>query len=229
MIKKIVQVSLFLLLWGTAVSFSDDSPVVSPGSPETALSLDAIIAKIEARYGPKGFSAVFFQTTTLKALDMTDSAIGRVFIKRPGRMRWEYDTPDKQVIVSDGETLWIHRPDDNQVMIGKAPAFFRGGRGAAFLSDITQIQTHFNIALATSDESLAYLLSLVPKTPTEEVKTVTLAVSKDNFDVLRVTTCNAYDDETQLVFSDLRFYDDLDDALFVFSPPKGAEILKIGE
>jgi outer membrane lipoprotein carrier protein len=229
MIKTTGLLLAFLFIWSPTVAFSDNNLLKAPVSSGTALSLEEVIANMEARYGQQGFACTFFQTSTLKALEITDSATGRIFIKRPGRMRWEYDTPDKQIIVSNGETLWIHRPDDNQVMIGKAHTFFSGSRGAAFLSDITQIRSHFNIVLTTRGETLEYLLTLVPKKPTDEVKTVSLAVSKKTFDVVRVTTYNAYEDETQLIFNDLQFHDDLDDALFNFSPPEGAEILEIGE
>lgn len=230
-LKLLFRISLVfgLLLLGGPPSIFSETSSTAPDASSSRLSLDDIIASMEARYGQKGFSASFFQTSTLKVLDVTDSASGRLFIKRPGRMRWEYATPEKQLIVSNGETLWIHRPEDNQVMIGKAPAFFNGGRGAGFLSDITQIRNHFIIDLATKGESLEYILNLAPKESTDEVKLVVLAVSKETFDVVRVTTYNAYDDETQLVFSDLQFHDQLDDALFNFSPPENAEILELGE
>ena len=218
-----------MFIWGTTGAFSDNTLSKSHLPTSTAPLLEKVIDRMEARYGQKGFSSTFFQTSTLKVLEITDSATGRIFIKRPDRMRWEYDTPEKQLIISDGETLWIHRPDDNQVMIGKAPAFFNGGRGAGFLSDITQIRNHFNIDLITGGESLEYTLNLIPKVPTDEVKLVILAVSKETFDVLRVTTYNAYEDETQLIFSDLQFYEALDDSLFHFSPPEKSEILEIGE
>lgn len=225
---KILWLFGILLMGGATVTYSETLPAAGNASPPIP-TIEAIIAKMEARYGQSGFSSTFHQASTLKVLEVTDTATGRIFIKRPGRMRWEYDMPEKQLIVSDGKTLWIHRPEDNQVMIGKAPVFFTGGRGAGFLSDITQIRNHFNIGLAASDDPLTHILNLTPKEPTDEVKSVSLAVSKETFDVVSVTTYNAYDDKTQLVFSDLRFHENLDDALFIFSPPEKAEILELGE
>ena len=99
--------------------------------------------RVEARYDVKGIYAKFHQTSTLKALDVTDSAEGRIFIKQPGRIRWEYDSPEKQSLITNGDMLWIYRPEDNQVMIGKAATFFGESMGGVFLSDINHYPKEF--------------------------------------------------------------------------------------
>ena len=81
--------------------------------------MEEILKNVEKRYAASDFSTRFYQTLTLKAMDITDNATGRAFFKRPGMMRWEYEKPDRQIIITDSDTLWIYRPDDDQVMIGK--------------------------------------------------------------------------------------------------------------
>ncbi|MEJ2100325.1 MAG: outer membrane lipoprotein carrier protein LolA [Desulfobacterales bacterium] len=107
------------------------------------LSVDQILDRIEKKYTNSEFSADFIQRSYLKAMDIIDQASGKVYIKYPGKMRWEYEKPDRQIFITDGEKLWVYRPDDNQVQVGKAPSFFRGGKGASFLSDITLIRQKF--------------------------------------------------------------------------------------
>ena len=123
----------------------DSNPPGKASNP----TLSQIMKGIEKKYALSGFSARFFQSSTIKAMDITDTASGRLLIKHPGMMRWEYEEPDRQIIISDGFQLWIYRPDDNQVMIGKAPAFFGDGKGASFLSDISRIRENFTISLET--------------------------------------------------------------------------------
>ena len=85
---------------------------------ETALpdmTVDEILTKVEKRYKGPGFSATFDQASTLKAIGITDYANGRAWFKHPAKMRWEYQAPERQEIITDGLTLWIHRPDENQV------------------------------------------------------------------------------------------------------------------
>ena len=87
------------------------------------------------------------QASTIKAMEITDSASGKLMVQYPGKMRWVYKSPEEQIIVSDGEHLWIYRPEDNQVLRGMADAFFGDGKGAGFLSDIRRIREDFNITL----------------------------------------------------------------------------------
>ncbi|MCP4369790.1 MAG: outer membrane lipoprotein carrier protein LolA, partial [Deltaproteobacteria bacterium] len=83
----------------------------SPIASEKMLSLSEIMDKVEKRYDVVDFSSYFVQESTLKAMDITDVASGSIFVKRPGMMRWEYDKPDKQTIITDGKKLWVYKPD----------------------------------------------------------------------------------------------------------------------
>ena len=91
---------------------------------ESNLSLDQILEGMEKRYANSRFFAKFFQESTIKAMEITDFASGKVYVRHPGKMRWEYEKPDRQIIITDGFKLWIYRPEDNQVMTGSAPDFF---------------------------------------------------------------------------------------------------------
>lgn len=187
-----------------------------------SLTSDEILDKIEARYNVTGIFVRFKQTSTLKALDVTDSAEGRIFIKKPDRMRWEYDSPEKQSIITNGDTVWIYRPEDNLVMIGNAATFFDEGMGGVFLSDMTAIRKHFDIKLNSTDADDTYELALTKASGS--IQNVIVAVSKETFNIIRVVTLNAYGDETRLTFEDAKFNQDISDALFEFSPPQGADV-----
>jgi outer membrane lipoprotein carrier protein len=196
---------------------------------KTDPSLDKVIAGVEKRYTVPGFSARFFQTSTLKAMEITDTASGRLLIKRPGMMRWEYEKPDRQIVISDGFQLWIYRPDDNQVMMGKAPSFFGDGKGASFLSDIGKIRKNFSITLEKSKTKDYYLLKLLPIEKQFDLGSIYLLISKKLFDVVRIVTYNSFGDETRIELSSLQFDQDLDKSLFSFITPEGAEILQLDE
>ena len=94
---------------------AETSAKTSPDA--SSISKEKILEKLEVRYNTADFSADFFQESTLKALDITDTASGKVWFKHPGMMRWEYKTPENYAIISDGKNLWIYRPEDNQVVI----------------------------------------------------------------------------------------------------------------
>lgn len=211
--------------WGQNAAPPDDSPPAAVSSP----SLEEILQRVEARYSVPGFTARFSQTSLLKAMDITDTASGRIAISRPGKMRWEYEAPETQVIISDGVQLWIYRPDDNQVMIGKAPAFFGDGKGASFLSDIGKMRNNFDISLEDRPDADNHILTLVPRKKTGDLTRITLSVSWATFGIEEIVTVNDYGDETRIVISEETFDPPPGDGLFEFAVPDGVEILQLDE
>jgi outer membrane lipoprotein carrier protein len=198
----------------------------------TPLTVDQILDRVESKYTNSKFSADFLQKSTIKAMDISDMASGKVFIKYSSMMRWEYEKPDKQIIITDAEKLWIYRPEDNQVMTGKAPTFFRDGKGASFLSDIQLIRQKFDISLGNGEKTesdMFYYLKLVPHERTMDISKIRLLISKNTFNVLQVITQNSYGDETRIDLINSAFGVNLDDSLFSFSIPEGTDVLQIDE
>ncbi len=198
----------------------------------TNLTVDHILDRVEKKYADSKFSADFIQKSTIKAMQITDLATGKLYIKYPGMMRWEYEKPDRQIIITDADKLWIYRPEDNQVMTGNAPTFFRDGKGASFLSDIRLIRQKFDISLEQGKQGqsdLFYHLKLIPLEKTLDISTIRLMVSRQTFNVLQVTTLNFYGDETRIDLINSAFGVDLEDSLFSFKIPEGVDVLQIDE
>ena len=223
-------IGCIFVLFNIQNAFSQDTSS-SADSPKknSLLSLDDILEHVERRYATSGFSTRFFQTLTLKAMDITDKASGKAFFKRPGMMRWEYEEPDRQVIVTDSDVLWIYRPEDNQVMTGKSPSFFSGGKGASFLSDMNMIRKKFDITLQKKVDPGHYMLKLVPKEKTLDVTAIYIFISPETFNIVQITTYNSYGDETAIKLEDIQFTSALDDAMFRFQIPEGVEVLQLDE
>ena len=191
------------------------------------MSAEQILDQVEAIYTAAGFSADFVQASTIKAMEITDSASGKLSVQYPGKMRWVYQSPEKQIIVSDGEHLWIYRPEDNQVLRGMADAFFGDGKGAGFLSDIHKIREDFNITLEDIRFGDFYSLMMEPRQKTWDLVRINLLVSKENYHITQVYTYNAYGDLTRIEFSNLEFNDAMDPSLFEFKMPANVDILEL--
>lgn len=214
-----------------------------PEEAGTARSTDQskaeIIENLEARYRGADIQADFIQESTLAAMDITDTAKGKVWFKHPGMMRWEYETPDAHAIISDGETLWIHRPADNQVIVGDALAYFGDGKGASFLSNIGLIKEVFSVEKVPSPNTGStnsgstdtgdYTLKLVPREKELDLSEIHLTVNKKTFTVESVTTENAYGDENRIKFRNIRFKDSIPEAKFRFEIPEGADVMQMSE
>jgi outer membrane lipoprotein carrier protein len=173
-----------------------------------------------------GFSARFFQTSTLQAMKITDSANGQAYFKKPGMMKWEYIKPDRQQIITDGSTLWIYRPDDRQVTVGEFPSFFGGGKGAGFLSDIGMIREKFLVALGDSRIENERMLKLWPKKKDIDLLVIHVFVSRETCDILRLVTYNSYGDETRIEFTDINFSNIQPAESFHFDIPPGTDVIQ---
>ena len=191
--------------------------------------INDVLNRVEIKYSDKGACSRFVQISTIKAMNIADTATGKLCAKPPGMMRWEYETPDPQLIVSNGESLWMYRPEDNQVMVGKAPVFFNGGKGAGFLSDIKSIREGFDIYLETPEDPSLYLLKLIPHDTALDISHIYLFVSKQNDSLERIITYNPYGDETRVDLYDHEFNLELDDSLFTFAIPEGTDVIQLDE
>jgi len=219
-----------LLFFAGQAAFASDLSSKTASNPDASrLSLDEVIQKVEKHYSVSGFTADFSQTSSIKAMEITDSASGRAFFKRSGKMRWEYETPDRQVIITDAKTLWVFRPEDNQVMIGKAPSFFKGGKGFSFLSDMKVIRQKFDMVLEKETEKGFFVLKLLPREKAYDIVKIFLWISRNTFDVVKILTYNSYGDETRIVFNNIQLKEKLDDSLFTFKVPEGTEVLNLDE
>ena len=194
------------------------------------LAVDKILDKVEARYSRAGFSADFEQTSTLEALGLTDTASGQARFKRPDKIRWEYHRPQVQQIISDGILLWVYKPDENQVMVGKAPVFFTKGSGASFLSDISSLRKNFEVTFSDQREREdCYTLKMDWTQEGLDIAEIYLFISRQTFDIAAVETSTEYGDTTLIEFNNISFEEELDDTLFVFDIPIDADIIALGD
>jgi len=193
-------------------------------------SVEAVLRELEKRYGGAQFAAEFLQESTIRSMEITDFAAGRLYVRHPGMMRWEYEKPERQVIITDGKTLWIHRPQDNLVMTGSAPAFFRDGKGASFLSDISLVRRKFDITLAQAEGEYLYELKLTPRERGSlNLAEVILYVTPRAHHIVRIVTRNELGDDTRIDILQPQFNVNLDPSLFRFEIPPGADVQKIEE
>src|SRR5712692_9946061 len=100
---------------------------------------DELARALQHRYDSiKDFSADFVHTYQGGVLHKPISERGHVLIKKPGKMRWEYTTPEKKLFVADGVRMYSYLPEDKQVMVSlvprdeqaTAPALFLAGKGS---------------------------------------------------------------------------------------------------
>ena len=207
--KIVFMICIFFLSFNTFAS-PEEAHELNVSKSSMNLTLDDIMDRVEKTYSQTGFSADFTQTSTLKALEITDTASGTILVKRPGMMRWEYNQPEKQLIITDGNMLWIYRPEDKQVITGNAPDFFKNGKGAGFLSDMKILKKKFSITLENMDGKDDYILKLFPNENMMDISYIYLSISKKTFLIQQIISYNSFEDETKIILHHVKFQNKID-------------------
>lgn len=203
------------MAFGQADHGSDVDPLV-----------DEILTGVEERYASSAFSARFSIESTLKAMQVTDTATGRLLVKYPGKMRWEYETPEPMLLISDGHTIWMYSPQDMQVRVGKADEVLGGNQGVNFLSDIRLLRNQFAIEIDPDGSPDTARLKLTPRGESFDIASITITIALETYEVIEVVTTNLNGDIAHVVFHDIAFQQTFPDELFHFEIPEGADVIQ---
>src|SRR5262245_30763806 len=195
-----------------------------------APTLDEAVSALEqAQRRVTDLKAPFRQAAHNKALNQTIEARGTLYLKKPGRLRWEYQTPTPQEIVSDGTKLWIYTPELKQVNVSAAPAALAGPAGS-FLQGLGQVREHFeprflNPAQPTDAEGLV-VLDLAPKRPQPLMARLITSVDPKSWLVRQAVVHDELGNTVTVRFGETVVNSGLADSLFVFVPPPGVAVVQ---
>jgi outer membrane lipoprotein carrier protein len=160
-----------------------------PAQPAQRLNAKDVVARVQAFYvDAQRLTALFRQTYTNTTFGKQSVSDGKLWIKKPGKMRWDYRGNQRQVkksFISDGITLWAVEHDNKQVfkknveddMLPVAVTFLYGKGDLA---------RDFRSALDASGKygkKSDYVLELTPRAPSAQYKTLYLVVDPGNFRV----------------------------------------------
>lgn len=184
-------------------------------------TVDAIQKKYEAT---RTLKAKFVQKAFIKLMDQAQTTEGEVFIKKPGKMKWLYNAPDPQVLISDGNTLWLYVPEENQVNKMPMENVYSNNTPALFLAGKGKLTESFEVARVASD-SETYQVELIPKDKKMNVKMLTLFADKKSYQILGSSVYDKLGNKTEIKFTQIEINPDLADGIFQFQKPQGVELL----
>src|SRR3954452_5617743 len=146
---------------------------------------------------------------------------GSFVFQRPGRFRWTYAKPADQVIVGDGERVWIHDRDLNQVTVRKLSKAL-GSTPAALLAGSGDIEAAFELSEAGMRDGLEWL-EAKPREREAGFERVRMGFSASGLQAMELL--DHFGQTTRLRFTNLTRNPKLDAEEFRFTPPKGADVL----
>lgn len=190
-----------------------------------AQSLDDVVRGLETAYGRvNDLKAEFNQNAFNKSLNQAIPAVGSVYLKKGGKLRWEYTQPTPQEIVSDGKTLWVYTPTLNQVNVAPAPEALAGPAGS-FLVGLGKLREHFGVRFLNPvqprDGDGNVVLDLAPKQPLPTLSRLILSVDPRTWEVRKAVVYDQFENTVTMRFTKMALNSGLPDSLFTFTPPKG--------
>jgi outer membrane lipoprotein carrier protein len=187
--------------------------------------LPELLQEVQNQYQKSsGIQAEFSESTDIKATKQIKKAKGRIWIKRPNKLRWETLEPDPNILVSDGKTFWFY-----------TPPFDKDERGQVIIKKTAQVQTQFLNALlsgsfdfekgTTSIESRgANAFLLKPKTGTAgDVQVAQITIDPEKHTISEVILTHSSGNQTTIKLQKIDLNAKFDEKLFKFVPDRRTE------
>lgn len=229
--------SLAALVLALGLGSASDARAQTPAPADGAAEADAascaerVALRVQRRYEAlRNLSARFEQTTasvTLGGGEGADAAPsrGRVWLAKPGRMRWEYTEPEPSLVVSDGETLWIYDQvagEAQRLAVGQG---FLSGAALQFLMGEGQVLEAFEVSGGPCDADRVRL-TLVPRRDATYER-LEVVVDPETGLVQETAVADLFGNVTRVAFHDLEIDGELDASRFRFDAPEGVEVIEL--
>jgi len=211
-VKKIFVIIIALVIAGNALN-------ATAGEEQEAL--DAIQKQYES---VKTITARFVQKSYVKTMNQTLEARGKVQIKKPGKMKWVYNAPEPQVLVSNEKVLWLYVPDEGQVTKVPVESIYSSNTPALFLAGKGKLTDSFDVLAVSTDDGLITVV-LNPKKEDNSIERLALVADSKSYQIVGSTVYDKLGNRTEITFSDIQVNKIIPESAFAFEVPEGVELL----
>jgi len=218
-LAKVSSILLNLLIFLLAASVALASP---------APDVHAIAQAVDDRYNHlRTLQAEFAEIYRGAGMERTES--GTLWLKKPGKMRWEYRSPREKLFLSDGKDAWFYLPGDRQVRRTPVRKLDDLRSPLGFLLGKTRLEKELRgLSLAPDVAPLAsgnVVLRGVPKAMADRVSQVILEITPENR-IARIIIEEVDSSVTEYRFREQQQDVKMADQRFQFAPPPGVEVIE---
>jgi outer membrane lipoprotein carrier protein len=187
-------------------------------------SEQTIVNAIQKNYqSVRTFQAEFEQKSFVNMINRTEIAQGNVQIKKPGKMKWVYNDPDPQVLISNQKNLWLYSLEDKQATKMPVESVYSSNTPALFLAGEGILTNIFNVTEVITGKNI-YTVTLSPKEAKSDLNRLILRANKNNYQIIGVTVYDDLGNKTQIKFKNIRINEQIAESIFDFKVPAGVEI-----
>jgi outer membrane lipoprotein carrier protein len=193
-----------------------------------AVNVNQLAAAVDAHYNHlRSLEAEFTEVYRGSGMERTES--GTLWLKKPGKMRWEYRSPREKLFVSDGRDAWFYVPADRQARKTAAKKLEDVRSPLAFLLGKTKLEKELQgLSLAPDVEPLTagnVVLRGVPQAMADQVSEILLEITPD-YRIARIVIQEVDGAATEYRFAGMKEDVAIGDARFEFKPPAGTETVE---
>ena len=211
-IRLLLSLGVFLFASSPAMA-NDDAAAM----PEALKRLQAFLGNLQT------LEADFIQRVVEVRAGVPAKSNGHISTAKPGRFRWDYQTPNVQTIVSDGQTIWFHEPDLEQVTVSDASRL--NDTPAVLLSSGTELQKLFTWEVFTDKTLNVPSVRLFPrKSGTIQEIVLTLHPSRD--ELLKLITLDSLGHTSLFYFQNMHINQPIPAERFQFEMPPDVDIIQ---
>ena len=174
-------------------------------------------------------TADFEQISSMRMQRRQRKGSGTLIISKPGHIRWNYLQPDRQVLISDGDTVSMYFEKNRQMMIMPADRYLNSDVTYAFFVGNGDIRRDFTIQAPDAAPLLSdgqYCIKLLPKETHPQLSYLHLWVDSTTWIVQRIQLVDQLDSITDLFFTNITINQPVAKDSFLFTPPPDTEIIE---
>ena len=198
------------------------APAADLTAPELAAALQKKIESI------KDFTTDFTHVYEGGVLRKQITERGHLLVKKPGKMRWDYTSPEQKEFVSDGVRIYSYIPQDKQVIVASVPPEDQATTPALFLAGKGSLTRDFTASLGPVPAGMpagTRALKLVPKVRQQDYDWLMLVVDPDTLAIRGLQTIDAQGGKSTFSFANLKENSGLADKEFAFKIPRGVDVV----
>jgi len=222
---------------GVLLGVISAAPVLGAEGPvdEKALQeVREVVKQIEARYEKtKDLQADFIQRTRIEGFERPVTSSGKVYIKKPGRLRWDYLDPATEEIYVNQDDVRVYVPEHKQVLVGKLTTMAASKAPLELLQGVAHLEESFEVEPTTGKERGVggiRLVTLVPKAKEQDVsrnlQRIVVEVYPKTYFIRTIALHEISGNVATFEFSSLKPNVGLGKEVFEFKAPPDVEIVK---
>jgi outer membrane lipoprotein carrier protein len=226
---RLIHLIVVFSLWTPFVaSAAADSLNAAPSNADSSNDVKTLAAAVDEHYNHlHSLQAQFTELYRGSGIERTES--GTLWLKKPGKMRWEYRSPREKLFVSDGKDAWFYVPADHQARKTAARKLDDIRSPLAFLLGKTKLEKELAaLSLAPDIPPSApenVVVRGVPRALADSVNEILLEIAPDKR-IVRIVIDQVDGSVSEYRLSDQHEDEAISDSRFQFRPPAGTETIE---